>query len=535
MEKEIKKTKVLLEMRPALGEFAGIPQEVRLLMYGLRKINAFDVEGMLQSSNKFLAKGKREQKSHGKRFSQARLLNRYSRVIISLSEKTSRSKVAFRLKWLRHRLITILTYWKVQLGLGQVQLTHFDSQHFKDFTWRTLFAKTLPASDFELVASVNHKICSIPWQTFHNVGLGFLNFNNKPKYPLLNTQEFDVFISQTPYPGRVSKNTALVVRYHDAIPVLMPHTISDKSFHQASHFNALMSNVMSGAWFACVSEFTRQQLINIFPEAAERSITIHNMISSHYFFEESSPEHIPNIIRGYLQQGTKLADDALGMEKESLAIKDSQKLNYLLMVSTIEPRKNHLNLIAAWELLKTEVDPDLKLLVVGAPGWDYAPLLSAMQPWIEQGSIYVLNSVPAYYLRLLYRHAAATVCPSICEGFDFSGVESMRCGGITVASDIPVHREVYGDAAEYFNPYAVSSLVQALRKVLYQPNSSQIQESLRQQGQIISARYLPENILPRWESFIQCVKEGSLIGMNLPLRATSQRVSAESVQQQFKI
>ncbi|USQ13754.1 glycosyltransferase family 4 protein [Legionella lytica] len=535
MDKEIKKTKVLLEMRPALGEFAGIPQEVRLLMYGLRKINTFDIEGMLQSSNRFLAKGKRDQKLHGNSFSQARLFNRYSRVIISLSEKTSRTKIAFILKWLRHRLITILIHGKVYLGLGEVQLTHFDSQHFKDFTWRTLFAKTLPASDFELVASVNHKICSIPWQTFHGVGLGFLNFNNKPKYPILNTKEFDVFISQTPYPGRVSKNTALVVRYHDAIPVLMPHTISDKSFHQASHFNALMSNVMSGAWFACVSEFTRQQLIKIFPEAAERSITIHNMISSHYFFEESSHEHIPNIIRGYLQQGTKLTDDELGTGAECFATMGSQKLNYLLIVSTIEPRKNHLNLVAAWELLKTEVDPDLKLLVVGAPGWDYAPLLTAMQPWIEQGSIYILNSVPAYYLRLLYRHAAATVCPSICEGFDFSGVESMRCGGITVASDIPVHREVYGNAAEYFDPYAVSSLVNALRKVLYQPNSSQIQESLRQQGQIVSARYLPENILPKWESFIQCVKEGSLMGMNLPLRASAQRVAAESVQRQLKI
>jgi len=63
--------------------------------------------------------------------------------------------------------------------------------------------------------------------------------------------------------------------------------------------------------------------------------------------------------------------------------------------------------------------------------------------------VFLLNNVPADDLRVLYRHAAATVCPSLAEGFDFSGVEAMRCGGVVLASDIPVHREVYQDAAHY--------------------------------------------------------------------------------------
>ncbi len=39
--------------------------------------------------------------------------------------------------------------------------------------------------------------------------------------------------------------------------------------------------------------------------------------------------------------------------------------------------------------------------------------------------------------------------PSFSQGFDFSGVEAMRCGGAVVASRIPVHREKYVDAAGY--------------------------------------------------------------------------------------
>jgi hypothetical protein len=114
----------------------------------------------------------------------------------------------------------------------------------------------------------------------------------------------------------------------------------------------------------------------------------------------------------------------------------------------------------------------------------------------------MLNAVPAPDLRALYCNAAVTVCPSLGEGFDFSGVEAMRSGGIVAASDIPVHREVYAEAAEYFDPYSTASLVKALKKMLYEPQSAEVQETLREAGDEVSARYLPEVILPQWERFI---------------------------------
>jgi glycosyltransferase involved in cell wall biosynthesis len=121
---------------------------------------------------------------------------------------------------------------------------------------------------------------------------------------------------------------------------------------------------------------------------------------------------------------------------------------------------------------------------------------------MERGHLYVLEDVPSPELRLLYKHALATVCPSFGEGFDFSGVEAMRCGGAVVASDIAVHREIYDDAAEYFSPYSTMELIQAIRPVIDKKNSAR-RDELVKQGARVSAQYTPETILPQWQAFLQ--------------------------------
>lgn len=505
------KIRVLLEMRPALEGYAGIPQEVRLLFRGLRKIDSIDTQGLIQTSHRRLARGLKTEKIRSKKFSKASIYNRYARVIISLAEKPYRTIF----DKINNRLTTKLEAFFINVtkhfGAGDLRLTHFDSKGFEDFTWRTFFSKTLPAQDFELVAGAKYRICSTPWHNLHLIGLDGLNLSDNPTYPRLNTKGIDIFIAQTPFPANVRPGTRFVVRYHDAIPILMPHTIPDKSIHQATHFYALKSNIQAGAWLACVSESTRQDLIKIFPEASERSVTIHNMVSHHYFLENSDYSRVPGIIRARLHEG----DKAKGVETNPvfLTLREkenfykrhllSKKFKYLLIVSTVEPRKNHARLLAAWEAIKTDIDPELKLIVVGGLGWDYAQMLRSFSSWIDRGELFMLNAVPAPDLRVLYRHAEATICPSLSEGFDFSGVESMASGGITLASDIPVHREIYEDAAEYFDPYSTASLTKALYTTLYSGDGLTRRNLLREKGREVANRYVPEKILPQWEAFLK--------------------------------
>ncbi|MGF6933093.1 glycosyltransferase involved in cell wall biosynthesis [Paraburkholderia sp. UCT70] len=516
--KSEKKLQVLLEMRPALDGFAGIPQETRLLFRGLCMIDTIDIEGLLQTSLKFLAPGMSETRLSVTANVEETRLNCYSRVIVSMENKPSKEPFKAAMLYLKRRRVAYSLIFSTLFfrGKRQVRTSKFESRHFEDYIWQTLFAKTLHPADFDLVTTKNYRVCTIPWNVLQSAGLNSRKFSANAVYPVLDTKDADILIAQTPYPARVGKDTVLVVRYHDALPVFMPHAFANKSRHQATHFRALQSNVQSGAYFACVSESTRQDLIRLFPEAIDRAATIHNMVSHHFYEEDSSGERVRQIVRSRLNLQAPAARPEFRalIEQEDFYKRhlDLPGFKYLLMVATIEPRKNHGRLIAAWEIIRAEFDPCIKLVIVGSMGWNVEPIMREMRTWIDQGALFVLNNVPASDLRVLYRHAEATVCPSLAEGFDFSGVECMRSGGIAIASDIAVHREVYRDAVEYFEPYSTESLVDALKKVLYDPNASKLNEELRVRGREVSLRYLPETILPQWDLFLRRAANGEAVG-----------------------
>lgn len=490
-----KRLNVLLEMRPALDGHAGIPQETRLLFRGLCAIPEINATGLIQSSGYVLAKALPADAKTAAALPVHKQLNRLSRVVVSSKQDLSNAHLAAVGMALRHLL-----------G-GVEELGRFDPHHFKDFIWRSLFARTLHSADFDAVTSAEYRVARVPWTAMHRCALAMRRVGYA-LYPCIDTRDFDVMVAETPYPGTVSANTRLIVRYHDAIPLLMPHTISDRHYHQASHYHALRRNVASGAHFACVSDATRHDLLSVFPEVESRSVTIHNMISEHYFDEDSDAKRVTEIVKTRLnvQANREVSSQGTGKRlQDPPAIED-----YLLIVSTIEPRKNHATLLAAWEHLIAIHHPNLKLVVVGMLGWEHEAIVSRFRPWIERGNLFVLEDVPAPELRLLYKHARATVCPSFYEGFDFSGVEAMRCGGAVIASDIPVHREIYGDAAEYFSPYSTKDLVTALGAVIEPtPESQQRRQALVSCGAVISGKYTSETILPQWQLYLESHRQFS--------------------------
>ena len=481
-------------MRPALGGHAGIPQATRLLFRSLALLDDVHVEGLLQTHQRVLSSGlpPRGQRWMGK-LSSDQQMNRLGRVVIALEQGTWASPV-------HATALTIMMAVKHLLG-GNQKLTRFDVRHFQDFVWRKFFARTLPPEDFELVMRAAFRIARVPWNAMHICGLATRKIGY-PLYPRLDTSDFDVMIAETPYPATVSKNTKLVIRYHDAIPLLMPHTIVDRRFHQAFHYRALRKNVAGGAWFVCVSDATRRDLITVFPRAEERSVTIHNMVSHHYSNEPSDARRIPEIMRTRINTRIKPRMDLSLARKRLEESLNVETFDYLLMVSTIEPRKNHLTLLSAWEKLRVECFPTLKMLIVGSLGWHHKQIVRKFQPWLERGEAFLLEDVLATELRVLYSHARATVCPSFGEGFDFSGVEAMKCGNPVIASDIPVHREVYADAAEFFNPYSVDSLSRAIESVI-DPTHSSRREDLITRGAVVAERYTHDSILPKWQSFLR--------------------------------
>jgi len=120
-----------------------------------------------------------------------------------------------------------------------------------------------------------------------------------------------------------------------------------------------------------------------------------------------------------------------------------------LMVSTIEPRKNHGYLMDAFESV-WEQNGLAKLCIIGKPGWKCDELLARIRNHPENGRrLFLLESVDDDGLEYAYANAAALVFPSMAEGFGLPLVEAMQRGLPVIASDIPVFRETGGDFVAY--------------------------------------------------------------------------------------
>ncbi len=483
--------KILLDLKPALDGFAGIPQETRILFRGLCALDQFAVEGLIQHGGRRLRPAI---PARGKPLEHARRINRLSRCVVSVDQKPYTGSLAKAADFTSAFFDQYLLHVRSLLGMS-ISPSLFQSELFEDFLWRTFFSKSLKPADKDLVTRAQFRVLTQSRKLLHRIGLAGLQWSTHPSYARIDTTDFDWFVAQTPFPGRVSSNTRLVIRYHDAVPILLPHTLADKAFHQASHFYALLDNVRQGAFFCCVSESSRKDLLQIFPEAEERSTVIHNMVSDEYYVEETPQSVVLQIIRNRVIRGKEFSPNLSTLAPE-------KPLKYLLMVSTVEPRKNHALLLAAWERLKYSVLPDLKLVIVGSPGWMHEAIVKTFKPWVESGDLFHLANLPSSELRVLYKHAAATLCPSVSEGFDFSGVEAMLCGGLVISSDIPVHREVYEDASAYFNPYSAEESASVIANVLNPENTGE-REALRAAACEVAGRYSEARILPKWETFLE--------------------------------
>lgn len=134
-----------------------------------------------------------------------------------------------------------------------------------------------------------------------------------------------------------------------------------------------------------------------------------------------------------------------------------------LMVSTIEPRKNHAYLLRAFERLWDEGN-DVALCFVGKIGWKCERLVEQVRqhPRLNR-SLYMFNDLSDSELAYCYQHSRALVFPSFVEGFGLPLIEAMQRGLPAMASDIPVFREIGGDTLAYFGLSEPESLCRLVR------------------------------------------------------------------------
>jgi len=155
---------------------------------------------------------------------------------------------------------------------------------------------------------------------------------------------------------------------------------------------------------------------------------------------------------------------------------------FLLMVGALEPRRGVDTLLQAAWLLR-ERGEELELVLVGQER-GAVPALADPPAWVRR-----LGFVEDALLPALYAGAAVVVAPSRGEGFDLPVLEALACGGVVVASDIPVHREVFASAVQFFATGQAEALAAAVQQVL---EDTTLARTLRQAGPKLAQNF-------RWE------------------------------------
>jgi glycosyltransferase involved in cell wall biosynthesis len=145
---------------------------------------------------------------------------------------------------------------------------------------------------------------------------------------------------------------------------------------------------------------------------------------------------------------------------------------YVLMVGTLEARKNHWLAFRVWQRLLEELPPDRMpdLVFAGRVGWMVQDLMQALDSagWLGR-RIRLLEGPDDATLAALYRGCRFTLFPSHCEGWGLPVSESLACGKACIASDRGAIREAGGDLCLYIDPDDVTGALGVVRGAIEDP------------------------------------------------------------------
>jgi glycosyltransferase involved in cell wall biosynthesis len=144
-----------------------------------------------------------------------------------------------------------------------------------------------------------------------------------------------------------------------------------------------------------------------------------------------------------------------------------EKGRFAVFVSTVEPRKGHATLLAAWKALLAQGVPQAQrfnLVIVGRRGWKVAALLEEMDALAADpaGHFLHLDNADDALLARVYRDAAFCLYPSRAEGFGLPVIEAMAHGKAVIASNGGAVAETAAGLAPCLDPLDVGAWTSTL-------------------------------------------------------------------------
>ena len=150
---------------------------------------------------------------------------------------------------------------------------------------------------------------------------------------------------------------------------------------------------------------------------------------------------------------------------------------FIFSVGSIEPRKNLIGLLQAYNLLSDNIKNEYKLVLAGFKGWENKEIMNIINK--NKENIIYLGFISDIELAKVYNLATCFLFTSFYEGFGLPVLESMACGTPVICSDTSSLPEVGADAVVYCNPYEIKDIKDKIEWVL---NDTKLQTSMIEKG-----------------------------------------------------
>lgn len=294
------------------------------------------------------------------------------------------------------------------------------------------YKKTKLEYDFLKAPNVQLKEFKIPNRPL-DASFQFLN------YPKIDRMlgDIDLFFSPHIFSSSVSKKCRTLTTFHDL------------SFENYPEFYSTGKNYWHFSMNPKKQARTADKIIAVSQSTKDDLINIYNI----------EPKKIKVIYSGINQESGI-------MNHESEISKVRRKYNlpekYILYLGTLEPRKNIIGLIKAFEILNTKY----QLVIAGSKGWLYKDIFKTVQNSPAKNDIIFTGYIDDKDKSTLYSLADLFVYPSFYEGFGFPPLEAMACGTPVITSNFSSLPEAVGNAAITINPYNIDELARAMEMIL---------------------------------------------------------------------
>ena len=333
-----------------------------------------------------------------------------------------------------------------------------------------------PKINFKLFYNAYQKVqLNYPWLSLNNVQLKDFRIPNRlffmaaryahqPKIDKL-LGGFDLYFNPHFFTAPLSVGSKKIITFHDLSFERYPGFFSRRKRLWQRFLMAAQQEAKKADKIIAVSQSTKDDLINLYGLEPGKIRVIYSGVGKQF-------------------RPIKNGSVALKLTAQS-TVKLKKKYNlpdrFVLYFGTIEPRKNLIGLIKAFELLKRQGKrgSQIKLVIAGTNGWLYKDILKTAQESKYRRDIIFTGFIEDKDKPYLYNLAELFVYPSFFEGFGFPPLEAMACGLPTIVSHTSSLPEVVGQGALMIDPYNIDELAWAMEMAL---TDSNLKERLIKKG-----------------------------------------------------